>query len=148
MNFEPVVSFVNSTYLSPYHRWFRNPFCQLEMSDDYSLPQFFQWGFNTKWYLLQFRKILMFFLFCFRHQWYACEVCLKHLKMLVMSLEGMLLSEKKFCTNTIPQLQVRRLVFLQISVMERSRGGTRKNGGFGVWIPWERVTVGRTFRLF
>lgn len=74
MNFEPVVSFVNSTYLSPYHRWFRNPFCQLEISDDYSLPQFFQWGFNTKWYLLQFRKILMFFLFCFRH-----HICLRGL---------------------------------------------------------------------
>lgn len=68
--------------------------------------------------------------------------------MLVMSLEGMLLSERNFCTNIIPQLEVRRLVFLQISVMERSRGGNRRNGGFGVRILWERVTEGRTFRLF
>lgn len=44
-----------------------------------------------------------FSLFCFWHQWSSWKVCLKHIKMRVTSLEGMLLSESDFCTNTISQ---------------------------------------------
>lgn len=87
--------------------WWRNRFCQLEMSDDYSPPQRYQWGLDTQLYLLQFRGIQMFLLFCFRHQRCACEVCLKHFKNACYVPGGDATITDDFCTNTISQLALR-----------------------------------------
>lgn len=68
---------------------------------------------------LQFGRIQMFLLLCFWHQWRAGKVCLKQFKMLVMSLEEMLLSESNFCTNITPRLlRHPPLCFSRISLNE------------------------------
>lgn len=77
------------------------------------------------------RDVKCFSFFCFQHQQCACEVCLKHFKMLVRSLEGMQLSGSLFCMNTIIQLGLRshHSLLLSVIIVESLRGTWK--GTFG-----------------